>query len=88
VLLLHLNENMLGTFSKIFTNVLTWCRYGEQAGEATHNYLHATGNALGTAWAVFKIRKALDPKGNMKKSSIVSQAAHAVAKESIARQKK
>ena len=67
---------------------MTLCRYGEQAGEATQNYLHATGNVLGAAWAVFKIRKALDPKGNMKKSSIVGQAAHAVAKESNARQKK
>ncbi|CAN6301592.1 unnamed protein product [Urochloa humidicola] len=80
-------KNVMQTSSVVTTSVVTH-RYGEQAGEATHNYLHATGNALGTAWAVFKIRKALDPKGNMKKSSIASQAAHAVAKESIARQKK
>jgi len=80
-------KNVMQTSSVVTTSVVTH-RYGEQAGEATHNYLHATGNALGAAWAVFKIRKALDPKGNMKKSSIVSQAAHAVAKESVARQKK
>ncbi|CAN6290068.1 unnamed protein product [Urochloa humidicola] len=80
-------KNVMQTSSVVTTSVVTH-RYGEQAGEATHNYLHATGNALGAAWAVFKIRKALDPKGNMKKSSIASQAAHAVAKESIARQKK
>ncbi|CAN6284978.1 unnamed protein product [Urochloa humidicola] len=80
-------KNVMQTSSVVTTSVVTH-RYGEQAGEATHDYLHATGNALGTAWAVFKIRKALDPKGNMKKSSIASQAAHLVAKESIARQKK
>jgi len=80
-------KNVMQTSSVVTTSVVTH-RYGEQAGEATQNYLHATGNALGAAWAVFKIRKALDPKGNMKKSSIVGQAAHAVAKESNARQKK
>ncbi|TVU47760.1 hypothetical protein EJB05_07369, partial [Eragrostis curvula] len=80
-------KNVMQTSSVVTTSVVTH-RYGEQAGEATHNYLHATGNALGAAWAVFKIRKALDPKGNLKKSSVVSQAAHAVAKESISRQKK
>jgi len=79
-------KNVMQTSSVVTTSVVTH-RYGEQAGEATHNYLHATGNVLGAAWAVFKIRKALDPKGNMKKS-FVSQAAHAVAKESVARQKK
>ncbi|KAL6596291.1 hypothetical protein ACP70R_047655 [Stipagrostis hirtigluma subsp. patula] len=80
-------KNVMQTSSVVTTSVVTH-RYGEQAGEATHNYLHATGNALGAAWAVFKIRKALDPKGNLKKSSMVSQAAHAVAKESIAKQKR
>ncbi|GJN08506.1 hypothetical protein PR202_ga26435 [Eleusine coracana subsp. coracana] len=79
-------KNVMQTSSVVTTSVVTH-RYGEQAGEATHDYLHATGNALGAAWAVFKIRKALDPKGNLKKSSMVSQAAHAVAKESIVRQK-
>ncbi|EMS62103.1 hypothetical protein TRIUR3_32479 [Triticum urartu] len=63
-------------------------RYGDQAGEITQDYLHATGNALGVAWAVFKIRKALDPKGHIKKSSLASSAAHAVAKQSISLQKK
>ncbi|XP_062210532.1 protein EARLY-RESPONSIVE TO DEHYDRATION 7, chloroplastic-like [Phragmites australis] len=80
-------KNVMQTSSVATTSVVTH-RYGEQAGEATHNYLHATGNALGAAWAVFKIRKAFDPKGNMKKSSMVSSAAHAVAKESITRQKR
>jgi spartin len=77
-------RNVVQTSSVVTTSVVTH-RYGEQAGEATHDYLHATGNALGAAWAVFKIRKALDPKANLKKSSI---AAHTVAKESIAREKR
>ncbi|XP_062216229.1 protein EARLY-RESPONSIVE TO DEHYDRATION 7, chloroplastic-like [Phragmites australis] len=80
-------KNVMQTSSVVTTSVVTH-RYGEQAGDVTHNYLHATGNALGAAWAVFKIRKALDPKGNLKKSSMVGSAAHAVAKESIARQKR
>ncbi|KAK1651553.1 hypothetical protein QYE76_069358 [Lolium multiflorum] len=61
--------------------------YGDQAGEITQDYLHATGNALGVAWAVFKIRKAFDPKGQLKKSSLASSA-HAVAKQSISRQRR
>ncbi|KAL5219693.1 hypothetical protein ABZP36_020377 [Zizania latifolia] len=80
-------KNVMRTSSVVTTSVVTH-RYGDQAGEITQDYLHATGNALGVAWAVFKIRKALDPKGNLKKSSIVSTAAHTVAKESIARQKR
>uniref|UniRef100_A0A0D9VRR9 Senescence domain-containing protein n=1 Tax=Leersia perrieri TaxID=77586 RepID=A0A0D9VRR9_9ORYZ len=80
-------KNVMRTSSVVTTSVVTH-RYGDQAGQATQDYLHATGNALGVAWAVFKIRKALDPKGNMKKSSWASAAAHTVAKESISRQKK
>lgn len=80
-------KNVMKTSSVVTTSVVTH-RYGDQAGEITQDYLHATGNALGVAWAVFKIRKALDPKGHMKKSSLASSAAHAVAKQSISLQKK
>uniref|UniRef100_A0A0E0KB48 Senescence domain-containing protein n=1 Tax=Oryza punctata TaxID=4537 RepID=A0A0E0KB48_ORYPU len=80
-------KNVMRTSSVVTTSVVTH-RYGDQAGQVTQDYLHATGNALGVAWAVFKIRKALDPKGNLKKSSLASAAAHAVAKESISRQKR
>ncbi|KAF3786130.1 hypothetical protein EJ110_NYTH26179 [Nymphaea thermarum] len=38
--------------------------YGDQAGGATQDGLHAAGHAIGTAWAVFKIRKA--PKLQLK----------------------
>lgn len=80
-------KNVMQTSSVVTTSVVTH-RYGDQAGEITQDYLHATGNALGVAWAVFKIRKAFDPKGQLKKSSLASSAAHAVAKQSISRQKK
>ncbi|KAM3314554.1 hypothetical protein ACQJBY_033402 [Aegilops geniculata] len=80
-------KNVMRTSSVVTTSVVTH-RYGDQAGEITQDYLHATGNALGVAWAVFKIRKALDPKGHIKKSSLASSAAHAVAKQSISLQKK
>ncbi|CAM0872223.1 unnamed protein product [Alopecurus aequalis] len=80
-------KNVMETSTVVTTSVVTH-RYGDQAGEITHDYLRATGNALGVAWAVFKIRKALDPKGAIKKSSLASSAAHAVAKQSISQQKK
>uniref|UniRef100_A0A3B6IVH1 Senescence domain-containing protein n=1 Tax=Triticum aestivum TaxID=4565 RepID=A0A3B6IVH1_WHEAT len=80
-------KNVMKTSSVVTTSVVTH-RYGDQAGEITQDYLHATGNALGVAWAVFKIRKALDPKGHIKKLSLASSAAHAVAKQSISLQKK
>lgn len=80
-------KNVMQTSSVVTTSVVKH-RYGDQAGEITQDYLHATGNALGVAWAVFKIRKAFNPKGQMKSSSLASSAAHAVAKQSINRQKK
>lgn len=50
-------------------------RYGEQAGEVTHEGLGAAGHAIGTAWAVFKIRKALNPKSVIKPMTLVKAAA-------------
>lgn len=37
-------------------------RYGEEAAHVTNEGLDAAGHAIGTAWAVFKLRKALNPK--------------------------
>lgn len=51
------------------------CRYGEQAAEATHEGLGAAGHAFGTAWVVFKIRKALNPKSVFKPTTLVKAAA-------------
>lgn len=60
---------------------LTLCRYGEDAGKATNEGLNAAGHAIGTAWAVFKIRKALNPKSVIKPSSLAKSAAKAAAAE-------
>lgn len=60
--------------------VLCLCyRYGEQAAKATHDGLGAAGHAIGTAWAVFKIRKALNPKGVIKPTTLAKAAAEAKA---------
>lgn len=43
----------------------------------THEGLGAAGHAIGTAWAVFKIRKALNPKSAFKATTLVKAAAAA-----------
>lgn len=45
----------------------------------TNTGLGAAGHAIGTAWAVFKIRKALNPKGVLKPTTLVKAAAEANA---------
>ena len=49
-------------------------RYGESAGEATEDAFATAGHAVGTAWNLFKIRKAVMPSsslpGNMVKSAV------------------
>ena len=54
-----------------------YCRYGEQAAEATSEGFSAAGHALGTAWAAFKIRKALNPKSVLKPTSLAKAGAKA-----------
>ncbi|RLN23941.1 uncharacterized protein C2845_PM07G21320 [Panicum miliaceum] len=49
-------------------------RHGESAGEATEDAFATAGHAVGTAWNLFKIRKAVMPSsslpGNMVKSAV------------------
>ncbi|OEL14904.1 hypothetical protein BAE44_0024076 [Dichanthelium oligosanthes] len=49
-------------------------RYGESAGEATQDAFATAGHAVGTAWNLFKIRKAVTPSssmpGNMVKTAV------------------
>ncbi|KAE8735785.1 Pentatricopeptide repeat-containing protein [Hibiscus syriacus] len=54
-------------------------RYGEKAGEVTNEGLDAAGHAIGTAWAVFKIRKTLNPKSVFKPTTLAKAAAQANA---------
>lgn len=56
-----------------------FCRYGEEAAKATSEGLDAAGHAFGTAWAVFKIRKALNPKSALKPTALAKSAAKAAA---------
>lgn len=55
-------------------------KYGEEAEKATREGLGAAGHVLGTAWAVFKLRKALNPKRVMKPTTLVKAAASASSK--------
>ena len=57
------NENIEGLF-------FHHCRYGEQAAQVTNEGLDAAGHAIGTAWAVFKIRKAFNPKSIFKPTTL------------------
>ncbi|KAL0333845.1 UNVERIFIED_CONTAM: Senescence/dehydration-associated protein, chloroplastic [Sesamum angustifolium] len=45
-----------GAVTRMVTN-----RFGESAGEATEDALASAGHCAGTAWNVFKIRKAINP---------------------------
>ncbi|KAK3413786.1 hypothetical protein EUGRSUZ_I02336 [Eucalyptus grandis] len=73
-------RNVMATSSTVTTGLVSH-RYGEEAGKATHEGLHAAGHAMGTAWAVFKIRKAFNPKSVIKPSTIAKSAAKAAAAE-------
>lgn len=58
-----------------------YCRYGEKAAEATSEGFTAAGHALGTAWAAFKIRKAINPKSVLKPTTLAKAGAKAAASE-------
>ncbi|CDP13169.1 unnamed protein product [Coffea canephora] len=80
-------KNVMST-SAIVTTDLVSQKYGEQAAEVTHEGLGAAGHAIGTAWAVFKIRKALNPKSVIKPSTLVKATAEANAAKLKSEQKK
>lgn len=40
-------------------------RFGESAGEATEDVLATAGHCAGTAWNIFKIRKAINPASSV-----------------------
>ncbi|XP_047338600.1 protein EARLY-RESPONSIVE TO DEHYDRATION 7, chloroplastic-like [Impatiens glandulifera] len=67
-------KNVMSTSSTVTTEFVTH-KYGEEAGKATSEGLDAAGHAIGSAWAVFKIRKAFNPKSVMKPSSLAKAAA-------------
>ncbi|MCD7464829.1 hypothetical protein HAX54_053481 [Datura stramonium] len=54
-----------GAVTRMVTN-----RYGENAGEATEDALATVGHCAGTAWNVFKIRKALNPASSVSSGAL------------------
>ncbi|XAR57995.1 hypothetical protein NMG60_11026321 [Bertholletia excelsa] len=71
-------KNVMSTSSTVTTGLVNH-RYGEEAAKATSEGLDAAGHAFGTAWAVFKVRKALNPKSVLKPSTLAKSAAKAAA---------
>eukprot|EP00268_Persea_americana_P022956 TRINITY_DN22705_c0_g1_i3.p2 TRINITY_DN22705_c0_g1~~TRINITY_DN22705_c0_g1_i3.p2 ORF type:complete len:151 (-),score=43.03 TRINITY_DN22705_c0_g1_i3:594-1046(-) len=45
-------------------------RFGENAGEVTEDVLATAGHAAGTAWNIFKIRKAINPKSSLPSTAV------------------
>lgn len=77
-------KNVMSTSSTVTTGLVSH-RYGEEAAHATNEGLNAAGHAMGTAWAVFKIRKALNPKSVLKPTTLAKSAAKAAAAEEKAK---
>ncbi|KAI3917855.1 hypothetical protein MKW92_020191 [Papaver armeniacum] len=74
----HSWKNVMSTTSTVTTGLVSH-KYGDQAAEATHEGMDAAGHAFGTAWAVLKIRNALNPKSAFKPTSLAKSAAKAAA---------
>ncbi|KAH7850178.1 hypothetical protein Vadar_028845 [Vaccinium darrowii] len=73
-------KSVMSTSSTVTTGLVSH-RYGEEAGKATSEGLDAAGHAVGTAWAVFKIRKAINPKSVLKPTTLTKSAAKTMAAE-------
>ncbi|CAN4107367.1 unnamed protein product [Withania somnifera] len=69
-------KSVMSTTSVVTTGLVQH-RHGDQAAQMTREGFDAAGHALGTAWAVFKIRKALNPKGAIKPTTVAKAAARA-----------
>ncbi|KAG7540193.1 Senescence/spartin-associated [Arabidopsis thaliana x Arabidopsis arenosa] len=73
-------RNVMKTSSTVATEIVDH-KYGAKTAQATNEGLSAAGHAFGTAWTVFKIRQALNPKSAMKPSSLAKTAIKTAAKE-------
>ncbi|KAL0897378.1 hypothetical protein Bca101_081339 [Brassica carinata] len=73
-------RNVMKTTSTVTTEIVDH-KYGAKTAEATNAGLGAAGHALGTAWTVFKIRQALNPKSVGKPSSLATTVIKTAAKE-------
>ncbi|KAI3669440.1 hypothetical protein L6452_40675 [Arctium lappa] len=66
-------KNVMST-SSIVTTELVSHKYGKETAKATNEGLDAAGHALGAAWAVFKLRQAMNPKSVVKPSVLSTVA--------------
>ncbi|CAN8257747.1 unnamed protein product [Cochlearia groenlandica] len=66
-------RNVMSTSSTVATELVDH-RHGGKAAEATNEGLEAVGHVFGTAWAAFKIRKAINPKSVLKPSTLAKTA--------------
>ncbi|CAG7900722.1 unnamed protein product [Brassica rapa] len=73
-------RNVMATSSTVATELVDH-RHGGKAAEATNEGLEAVGHAFGTAWAAFKIRKAINPKSVLKPSSLAKSAIKSAASQ-------
>ncbi|XP_066377329.1 protein EARLY-RESPONSIVE TO DEHYDRATION 7, chloroplastic-like [Miscanthus floridulus] len=64
-------KNVLSTSSTVTTGLVSH-KYGDKVAAATNEGLDAAGHAIGTAWAVFKIRQALNPKSVLKPTTLAT----------------
>ncbi|XP_073309647.1 protein EARLY-RESPONSIVE TO DEHYDRATION 7, chloroplastic-like [Primulina huaijiensis] len=69
-------KNVMSTTSVLTTSLVSH-KYGEKAAEVTSNGLGAAGHIFGVTWAVFKIRKALNPKSVLNPSKFMKATAQA-----------
>ncbi|XP_044490569.1 protein EARLY-RESPONSIVE TO DEHYDRATION 7, chloroplastic-like [Mangifera indica] len=67
-------KNVMLTTSVVTTGLVSE-RYGEEAAKATNEGLDAAGHVIGAAWAVFKVRKALNPASAFKPTTLAKAAA-------------
>ncbi|KAJ7967168.1 Senescence/spartin-associated [Quillaja saponaria] len=80
-------RNVMSTTSVVTTGLVSH-KYGDKAAQVTNEGFDAAGHAIGTAWAVFKIRKALNPKSVLKPTTLAKAAAEANSAELKAKYKK
>ncbi|KAL6959922.1 Protein EARLY-RESPONSIVE TO DEHYDRATION 7, chloroplastic [Sarracenia purpurea var. burkii] len=79
-------KEVMSTSATVTTGLVSH-KYGEEAAKATSEGLDAAGHAVGTAWTVFKIRKAINPKSVITPSTLAKSAAKAAASEMKAKKK-
>ncbi|KAL8476510.1 hypothetical protein ACS0TY_028982 [Phlomoides rotata] len=80
-------KNVMETSNTVTTGLVTH-RYGEEAGKAASEGMVAAGHAVGTAWAVFKIRQAINPKAVFKPTALTKSAAQSLLSEKMGKKSK